>query len=151
MNYLFVESIQLIFGRTKNSDIMKRKKQWLLNELKESNGYIDKCKVLINIVVKIMPDWRIEYLIEFLKINKDIDDFKRIRLFPTYNAWSGSEIPLIIEDIKFLKSLNERINEKIKGVEYIQHKKYIEECCRSAEEYKRKVELQEYIENSDYA
>ena len=33
----------------------------------------------------------------------------------------------------------------------IEHRKYIEEYCMDLEKYKEKVELQEYLENADYA
>lgn len=56
-------------------------------------------------------------------------------------------MPLILDKIEFLQDLKE----KMKGVAYIEHREYIEKYRRDLEEYKRKVELREYIEEADYA
>ena len=48
---------------------------------------------------------------------------------------------------RFLQSLKE----KLKGFVYIEHREYIEKYRRNLEEYKRKVELREYLEEADYA
>ena len=39
----------------------------------------------------------------------------------------------------------------LKGIDYIDHRKYLEERRRSLEKYQEKVELKEYLENADYA
>lgn len=36
-------------------------------------------------------------------------------------------------------------------IDYIDHRKYIEEYRMDLEKYKEKIELREYIENADYA
>ena len=62
-------------------------------------------------------------------------------------SWSGSEIPLVIEKIDFLNSLKSNL----KGLDYIDHRKYIEDYRMNIEKYKLEVELKEYLENADYA
>lgn len=49
--------------------------------------------------------------------------------------------------IDFLKSLKDNI----KGINFIEHRKYIEEYRMNLERYKDNVELREYLENADYA
>lgn len=141
--------IQLIFGRTEQESNVdqNRKKQWLLDSLYENWMDISKSSKLIDVVVNVMPYWKLDFILEYLKYNQNVEDFKKIDLFPLSASWSGSEVPLIIDRIQFLQSLKE----KLKGVVYIEHREYIEECRRNLEEYKRKVELSEYIEESDYA
>ena len=41
--------------------------------------------------------------------------------------------------------------EQLKGVDYIEHRVYLEKWCTSLEEYKKKVELREYMEDVNYA
>ena len=48
---------------------------------------------------------------------------------------------------RFLKLLKDNL----KGIDYIDHRKYIEEYRMDLEKYKEKIELREYIENADYA
>lgn len=52
-----------------------------------------------------------------------------------------------MEKIDFLKSLKDNI----KGINFIEHRKYIEEYRMNLERYKDNVELREYLENADYA
>lgn len=94
-----------------------------------------------------MPEWKGEYLLAFLHLNKNIDDFKELNLFPLNESWSGSAIPIILDKILFL----EKLGSQLIGLDYLEHRNYIDDCCRRLEEYKRHVEIKEYIDNSDYA
>lgn len=147
MNIFKEQSAQLLFGKTEDMEIMNRKKKWLFDRLSESRGDISKSNLLINIVTTVLPDWKIEYLLEFLKKNKNIDDFKTLYLFPMSESWCGSEIPIIIDKINFLQLLKK----ELKGIEFLEHREYLEEYCRSLEKYKDEIELREYLENADYA
>lgn len=140
------EYLSLLFEGNDNSDIFKRKKCWLNEKLRENSLNIEKCKKLIYAVVCVIPDWKLKYVIDFLMINKSVDDFKKIYLFPLSYSWSGSEIPIVIERINFLKSLNDCL----KGIDYIEHRKYLEEYCRDLEKRKKELEIREYLEDSDY-
>lgn len=137
----------LLFAKTTNAIILERKKYWLFEKLRENSLEVKKCKKLMAIVVNILPDLELEYILEFLKVNKNLEDFKEIPLFPGSYSYSGSEIPLIMKKIDFLKLLKNNL----KGIDYIDHRKYIEEYRRDLEKYKGKVELREYLENADYA
>lgn len=139
-------SARLLFSKTQDDITSERKKEWLLAKLHERSLHVEKCRKLIDVVVTIMPEWKLEFIIEFLKDNKKIEDFKRIHLFPLSSSWSGSEVPLILEKIEFIKVLKDRL----KGIDYIEHKKYLEDMRRSLEKYKEAVELREYIEDADY-
>ena len=149
MAFFIEHPARLLFGRAeKESNVVKdRKQQWLLDSLHENYADVDKCSRLIDVVVNIMPQWKQEFILEFIKGNKSIEDFKKIHLFPRSASWSGSEVPLILDKIEFLQDLKE----KMKGVAYIEHREYIDEYRRNIEEYKRKVELREYLEEADYA
>ena len=137
----------LLFAKTTDATIWERKKNWLMEKLRENSLKIEKCKRLIDVVVNILPDWKLEYILEFLKVNKNLEDFKKLHLFPLSCSWSGSEIPLIMKKMDFLKLLKDNL----KGIDYIDHRKYIEEYRINLEKYKEEVELREYLENADYA
>ena len=147
MNIFKEQSAQLLFGKTENMENMNRKKKWLFDKLNESIDDISKSNLLINIVATVLPECKIEYLLEFLKKNINIDDFKALYLFPMSESWCGSEVPIIIDKINFLKLLKK----ELKGIEFIEHREYLEECCRRLEKYKDEIELREYLENADYA
>lgn len=140
---------QLLFGRAEQeSDVVKnRKKQWLLDSLHENSRDVSKCSKLIDVVVNVMPHWKLDFILEYLNDNQNVEDFKKIHLFPMSASWSGSEVPLILDKIQFLQSLKEGL----KGAAFIEHREYINEYRRDLEEYKRKVELKEYLEEADYS
>ena len=100
---LIVRSAELLFPKHNNNVIAKREKEWLLAELAFSIQNIQRCQLLVYVVVTIMPEWKVDYLLEFLRLNKNIDDFKELHLFPMSTSWTGSEVPLIIDKINFLK------------------------------------------------
>ena len=137
----------LLFDKITDETIFERKKFWLIEKLQENSVEVKKCKKYIELVVNFLPDWKMVYILEFLKLNKNLEDFKQISLFPSSYSWSGSQIPLIIERIEFLKSLKDNI----KGIDYIDHRKYIEDYRMNIEKYKIKGGLEEYLENADYA
>lgn len=137
---------QLLFGGEESKSLLNRKKQWLLDKLHNSSNDITMCRNLIDVVVTALPEWKEDYVFEFLLINKQIADFQNIHLFPMSSSWSGSEIPLILEKIKFVQSLKNRL----KGIDYIEHRDYLEGLRRRLEKYKDEVELREYLEDADY-
>lgn len=145
--FLIKEPARLLFAKSQDGDILKRKKLWLFDKLHERSLDVEKCKNLIDVVVTVLPDWKLEYILEFLKENKKPEDFEKLHLFPLSYSWSGSEVPLILEKIEFLQSLKD----SLKGIDYIDHRKYLEERRRSLEKYQEEVELREYLENADYA
>ena len=137
----------LLFPKNSNSIVSEREKEWLLEELALACSDITKCILLVDVVVTIIPEWKTEFLLEFLRLNKKLDDFKKLQLFPIIESWSESKIPLIIDKINFLRDLSSRI----KGVDYLEHRQYIDDCVRKTEKYKDEVELREYLDNADYA
>lgn len=148
-NILFYikKPVVLLFAKSTDATILKRKKDWLVEKLRENSLEVEKCKNIIDVVVNVLPDWKLEFILEFLKMNKKLEDFKKIHLFPSFSSWSGSEIPQIMKKIDFLKLLKDNL----KGIDYIEHRKYIEEYRRNLEKHKEKVELREYLQNVDYA
>lgn len=146
--FFIVYPARLLFGRAEQEPVVKnRKKQWLLDSLHENSKDVSKCSKLIDVVVNVMPHWKLDFILEYLNDNQNVEDFKKIHLFPMSASWSGSEVPLILDKIQFLQSLKV----KMKGPAYIEHREYIDEYRRDLEEYKRKVELKEYLEEADYS
>lgn len=137
------ELILTLIGKKNDGKSEKKKKEWLLCELKNSSNDLNRFNKLINSVAVAYPEWEIEYILEFIRINKSIDDFKKIDMFPLIRSWSGSEIPLINSEIKFLEELRDRIS----GLDYIEHKKYLNERIECRSKWKHEVEIKEYLNN----
>lgn len=125
------------------ADCNEKKKNWLLEQLRICGNDVIMAAVLIRIVSICFPEWEEEYILEFLKMDKSINDFKKLSFFPM-KSWVGSEIPVIDGEISFLEGLKS----KIKGLEYLEHKRYLEEYIEEREKHKEETEIHEYLEDA---
>ncbi|MFL0252942.1 hypothetical protein ACJDT4_21270 [Clostridium neuense] len=123
--------------------ISDRKVQWIKNYINTFSNNIECLNFIFQIIVSVFSYNKKEFILYFLSKNKDIEIFKRISLFSRTKSWSGSEVPLIEKEIKFLSELIESIN----GIDYIEHKAYLKELISSKEKYKQHVLIQEYLDD----
>lgn len=138
--YFNDRTAELLFGKSDE----KKKKEWLIEQLNDPRNDLSVIKKLINIVALSYPDWEVEYVVEYLKRNNSISDFRKIHLHPFSRAWTGSEIPLINKDIRLLEELNDRL----KGHEFLEHKQYLDEQLNDKRKYKERAEVREYLEDT---
>ena len=74
--------------------------------------------------------------------NNSINDFKKIRLLSLSDGWIGSEIPSINRRIQSLLD----IRNSLSGIEYIEHKIYLDELIKDEEQCRDIVKKKEYVE-----
>lgn len=43
---------------------------------------VSKSSKLVDVVVNVMPHWKLDFILEYLKYNQNVEDFKKIDLFP---------------------------------------------------------------------
>ena len=141
--YIISDKITMIFENKKSNEFDDIKKKWILMKLEKEAGNMEIINCLIGIVNKVFPLWETELITFYLTIDCSVDNFKSIYFFQLSESWSGSEIPLIDKKIEYLKELNETIN----GIEYLEHKAYLESEIASLIKYKSEVEIREYIED----
>lgn len=132
-----------LFKKTKNAYLNQRKLDWLFEQLQEYSHDLKKEKQLIRVVVNNFPEYKKEFIYEFLKKDNKIEDFREIDLFALHEEYSGSEIPLINEKIDFLYELES----SLQGKSFLEHKNLINTKIRQFEKYKEEVEKREYIRN----
>lgn len=136
----------IFMNNIKNSKIIEyRKKEWIKSYIKAISNDIDCLNLIFQVVMSNFRTNTGEFILYFLNINKNIEIFKEIALFPTSKSWSGSEVPLIEKEIIFLNELIDSIN----GIDYIEHKAYLKELILNKEKYKQKVLVREYLEDRD--
>ena len=111
-------------------------------------GFIEKhhsdsiyMRSLFDSIAKMSDDQRIRYIKLYLNYDKSIEGFKTIPLFSSFCSWSGSEVPMIHKRIDFLNKLSQEIH----GIEYLEHKYYIEEKINSLNLYAKEVEIREIL------
>lgn len=140
-------NIQIIFMTSANISkiIEDRKVEWVKNYIKTISDNADYLNLIFQVVMSTLRDHTVEFILYFLNINKNIEIFKEIKLFPTKGSWSGSEVPLIEKEIIFLNELIDSMS----GIHYIEHKAYLKELILNKEKYKQQVLVREYLENRD--
>jgi hypothetical protein len=138
--------VNIFMSSTNDSKIIEdRKIEWIKSYIKKISDNTDYLNLIFQVVMSTLRYHTVEFILYFLNINKDIDVFKDIKLFPEVQSWSGSEVPLIEKEIIFLNELIDGIN----GIDYIEHKAYLKECILNKEKYKQQVLVREYLENRD--
>lgn len=142
-SFLLDKFARLIFKQDIDEEITSKKKNWLLGRLKAHYSDVKECMTLVDIVVIVYPEWKADYLIEYLNFNKNLDEFKQLSLFPSLSMWSGSAIPSINKKIDFLKELNGKLH----GLDFLEHKAYLQERIDVLEKHKSEVELKEYLDD----
>ena len=139
----YFEYEKIFISQEKNSkDINDRKEKWIEKYINNNYRDIQKMKCIFDVVNSVYGNKRKKYILQFIYLNKKIEDFKKIPLFSSFSSWTGSEIPIIDNKIRFLIELNGSIN----GLEYIEHKEYIDVEIEYYKQYKRNREIREYIE-----
>ena len=144
MDY-FGTLVDLLFAKTEDEEISSRQKRWLSEKLKDTIRDIEQSKRILGIVATVRGDWNLEFILKFLGLNKKIDEFKKINFFSKSESWSGSKIPIILEKIDFLESLKD----KLKGIDYIEHKSYVVDLIRSLKKEIEEAELDDYNDGND--
>ncbi len=126
-----------------DKDILIRKEKWIEKYIQ--NNYQDGEKIanMFDVINSSFPSKKKEYMLQFLRLNKSIEDFKKIPLFSTFASWSGSEVPIIEKKIKFLEEINENIN----GLDYIEHMYYINSTIGGLKKYIADIRIREYLED----
>lgn len=134
-----------IFSRKhdENEEITNRKHNWITQYIDKNYENSEKIKNIFYTINSSFSSNKKQYILQFIRLNKNIDDFKNIPLFSSFSSWSGSEIPVIDKKINFLIDLYN----SIRGLDYIEHKEYINLEIEAHKKYKEERKLREYIED----
>lgn len=140
-------NIENIFMTSDNTSriIKDRKVEWIKSYIKIISDNVDYLNLIFQVVMSTFRAHTGEFILYFLNINKNIEIFKEIKLFPSMKSWSGSQVPLIEKEIIFLNELIDSMN----GIDYIEHKAYLKELILNKEKYKQQVLVLEYLEDRD--
>ena len=114
---------------------------WMKHYIELYYADIEKMRLIFEINAYIELKSRVDVIIYYLSKNNDFEAFKELYLFPTSYSWTGSELPLIQDEIDFLEKLKSQLTE----VSYLQHKSYINKLIDSKEKYKESTEIEEML------
>lgn len=93
-NYLELEKL---FNSEHNEKkhIVLKKEEWINKYIQTNYSNIEKMIPVFEVINSSFKRKKKEYILEFLNLNKIVDDFKKIPLFSSFSSWTGSEDPLI--------------------------------------------------------
>ncbi len=126
--------------------INNRKEIWIEKFIIENSKDIDKIVFIFEIINECFKSKKKYFVLKFLEVNTNVNDFKKIPLHSYFSSWIGSELPLIDNKINYLTDLSKSIN----GIEYLEHKAIIDENIKHLERYKEDIKIREYVENMHY-
>lgn len=79
--------------------------------------------------------------------NTNFELFKSLEITRNSKSWSGSEIPLIENDINRWKDVLAMLDEMPNTLEFLKHKEYAEKNIHWGEEDKKRVMKREFYED----
>lgn len=146
--YFYNTELELIFANTQETSdlIRERKRNWFFKKIEESIDSVEELKAIFSYITLVYKNERLDFYLRLVNDNKDIEVFKQIPLFSSFQSWSGSEIPLIDRKIDFITTLIE----KMEGLEYIDHRYYLKEIKDSIVKNRQRVMIREYVENGTW-
>lgn len=118
-----------------------RPDKWIKHFIKTCYDDERKMRLISKAILGFDEEKRIEYIKLFLSCNKDLELFKTWQLFSCSMMWSGSQVPLIQKQIDYLNHLLPLLN----GLDYLNHRKYIEDEIENKKKYMDKVEIDEIL------
>ena len=134
----------LMEGLFKNKkELYEKEEKVLLNLIKKYCNNTELIFVLFDIISERSKECRLNCILEFIKNNKDITIFKRIRKESYHWSWSGSEVVVVNGRIEFYNDLKEEI-EKL-GVSYIKHAIYIDSIVSELNSNKKSIIRREFL------
>lgn len=113
-----------------------------INEIiKKYNMDMKKICFLFESIVELAYKRRVKFISNFIRLNKNFNDFKKIQLHSKILSGWGSFIPKIQERIEFLKEIDKLFS----GIDYLKHKQYIETQIRNCENHIKNEQYDEFL------
>lgn len=139
---IFVPSyLKAILSQRKDAPelLHERQGEWIKHCIQTFFSNKQKMDCIFSVISELSDDRKHEYVGEFLKHNKSVEDFMRIPLTPTSYTFSESAIPLYHRWIDYLTSLLPLFT----GVAWLEHRSYIE---NKIENLRKQIESEEIEE-----
>lgn len=125
----------------KNQAVLDRQDEYLQNVIKARCDDNDFIAFIFDVVSDFSPARRIKLISSFLEHNKKFGDFKELQLEPRSSSWSGSQVPMIQEEINFFEEILSFLN----TVDLLPHRNYIEQRIGGLKKYLKSTMKREFI------
>lgn len=130
--------VNILFHKQGEDDIVKRQYEWVTHTIR-NNYDSEKILLLFEILSEMGEKLRVEAIKTFVSLNKSFDIFSKLRLEPNQWGGLGSMVPYMQARVKYYESLLSIFT----GLDFLQHKKLIQD---NIEMWKRRIEKEEIDE-----
>lgn len=143
--YATYETYESIF-ETNDAVAEERRIEWICRYIKTHHDDDIRMKSLFNNYISTQSEAdKLHYWEIFLSKKNDINLFKTMALLPVHSQWSGSEVPIIDQQIHFIEKLIEL--PLFIDINYIEHQEYLMEVLAELKKTREKVQRREYKQN----
>ena len=121
-----------------------KKKNFIEDYIKNYKNDAVRIKDFFNAIGFMNFSQKKEFILLLCKVNVSCDLFKEIDFYPRHRSWSGSEGPVIEEEINCLR----QIKEELSGGEYLEHRLFLDRIITAREQEKTKILTREFLEEA---
>lgn len=139
----FIE--KLLLKERDENNLSLRQSEWVKQYIHLFSNDMKKMIYLFSVISLLSKESKKEYMKLFLDNNKEFESFKMIPLRASKKSWWGSIILVFYDEIEFLESLLPLFD----GLEWIEHKDYVENLVIDLRKRVKAEELQNFINGDD--
>ena len=133
---------KLISVERSSAEIRAKKLSWQKAHIADNCNNIASMKYLFRTLCEGSREQFMNAVLCFCEHNKNFNSFKELPTIPLTTSWSGSEVPHIEREISFLAELKS----VLKGLDYVEHRMYIDSKIQSRRLYKEHTITREFLE-----
>lgn len=130
--------VNILVHKQGEDDIVKKQNEWVIRTIRK-NYDNEKIFVLFEILSERGTELRVEAIKTFVSLNQSFEVFSKLTLEPNHWGGSGSMVPYMQARVKYYESLLPIFT----GLDFLQHKKLIQD---NIEVWKRRIEKEEIDE-----
>lgn len=133
---------KLISVERSSTELRTKKLSWQRTYIADNCNNTERMKYLFRTLCEGDKDQFMDAILCFCENNKDYEAFESLYIIPLTTSWSGSEVPHIDREISFLAELKSAL----KGLNYVEHRMYIDSEIQSRRQYKEYRITREFLE-----
>lgn len=143
-SFLTKSIIMSLFSvKNKNENIVLKQEKWIMTYIDTNYSDEDAMEEMFDVISKFSEEERKNILLHFCKKNSSFEIFKKILFFPNSILYEGSQVSIIENKMNFI----EIIKNELIGINYIEHRTYLNKQILELNEEKEKILLDEFLGN----
>lgn len=132
--------VNILVHKQGEDDIVKKQNEWIIHTIRKKVNN-EKNFAIFEIISEREAELRVKAIKTFVSLNKSFDVFSKLTLEPDHWKVSGSMVPHIQDRVKYYESLLPIFM----GLEFLQHKKLIQEKIEMLKKRIKEEEIDEIM------